>query len=138
MYLIRVYNESTRYLYSSTFQSTCTCTQVLLKIQYLYLYLYSSIFQVLVLVLEYFCPVLAPSLPLPENLQSNTVGYLRQMCYCPKKYSQVNIYFQLNILPTLLYFYAKDKLRIINCQHIYQWKGLKKMFRHSLNTNRAL
>ena len=62
MVLIRVYNQSTRYLYSSTFQSTCTCTQVLLKIQYLYLYLYSSIFQVLVLVLEYFCPVLAPSL----------------------------------------------------------------------------
>ena len=59
---IKVYNQSTRYLYSSTFQSTCTCTQVLLKIQYLYLYLYSSFFQVLVLVLEYFCPVLAPSL----------------------------------------------------------------------------
>ena len=49
-------------MYSSTFQSTCTCPQVLLKIQYLYLYLYSSFFQVLVLVLEYFYPVLAPSL----------------------------------------------------------------------------
>ena len=62
MYIIRVYNQSTRYLYSSTFQSTCTCIQVLMKIQYLYLYLYSSFFQVLVLVLEYFCAVLAPSL----------------------------------------------------------------------------
>ena len=44
------------------FYNQSTCTQVLLKIQYLYLYLYSSFFQVLVLVLEYFCLVLAPSL----------------------------------------------------------------------------
>ena len=56
MYLIRIYNQSTRYLYSSTFQSTCT--QVFLKIQYLYLYW--LFFQVLVH--EYFCPVLSPKL----------------------------------------------------------------------------
>ena len=81
MSIITVYNQSTRYLYSSTFKSTCTCTHILLKIQYLYLYLYSSFFQVLVFVLEYFCPVLAPS-QLFHNMPEKDIARLQRIQNC--------------------------------------------------------
>ena len=65
-----------RYLYSSTFQSTCTQTGVHGRKMYLYSYLYSYIWDVLVLVLKYIELYSAPTLVAGDYLPPLFPSYL--------------------------------------------------------------